>query len=262
MIAEGDGTIRFVGATGSGGGRNYSYYSRDGINWSEPYDDITVSVITGDRVYWKSSWSSGQAQNLGRFYVTCPFSVRGNILRLVNGYPGGNGRAHACEYLLKGTPVTNAEDLVFPKGGTDAYWGMFQDCTSLVKAPKKIHASGEGVCNYMFDGCTSLTTPPTRLEGNSRYQYCYMFMNCTSLRTAPILTATNPQRECYSNMFIGCVNLNAVTCLATDISEYNVTYRWLYNVSSTGTFTKPASTTGWTRDSSGIPSGWVIVDIP
>ena len=61
-------------------------------------------------------------------------------------------------------------------------------------------------------------------------------------------------------MFYGCAKLNYVKCLATDVSAYDCTYRWLYGAAPTGNFYTPAST-NWTSDISGIPTGWTRHDI-
>ncbi len=61
-------------------------------------------------------------------------------------------------------------------------------------------------------------------------------------------------------MFLGCTNLNSVTCLATNISASSCTTDWLSGVAATGTFTKAASMTSWSSGASGIPSGWTVAD--
>ena len=119
----------------------------------------------------------------------------------------------------------------------------------------------EGCYYNMFYGCTSLTDAP-ELPATTLADSCYscMFYGCTSLSDAPALPATTLADECYKHMFSGCSSLNTVICLATGISAYDCTYYWLDDVASSGTFTKAASMTGWTRGESGIPSGWTVVD--
>ena len=60
-------------------------------------------------------------------------------------------------------------------------------------------------------------------------------------------------------MFYGCTSLNAVTCLATDMSAVIPTYNWLSGVASTGTFTR-AKDVEWNSGPSGIPEGWTVAD--
>ena len=59
-------------------------------------------------------------------------------------------------------------------------------------------------------------------------------------------------------MFVGCSSLNKIECYATDMSATDCLYKWVKDVSSTGTFIKAAGVT-WPSGESGIPSGWTIV---
>ena len=91
------------------------------------------------------------------------------------------------------------------------------------------------------------------------YCYGYMFGFPASFTTAPELPATTLSEGAYYHMFDECMNLNNVTCLATDISATNCTTDWLNNVAATGTFTRDQNNTSWTIGTSGIPSGWTVV---
>ena len=51
--------------------------------------------------------------------------------------------------------------------------------------------------------------------------------------------------------------MNAVTCLATNISADDYTFYWLKDVAAQGTFTK-AKDTNWPTGVSGIPEGWTV----
>ena len=109
--------------------------------------------------------------------------------------------------------------------------------------------------------CTSLTTAP-KLSTTKLVDSCYMtmFQGCTSLRTAPELPATTLAEYCYYYMFDGCTNLNYIKCLATNTSERNCTKDWVSGVASTGTFVKNPNMNGWATGTSGIPTGWTIID--
>ena len=113
----------------------------------------------------------------------------------------------------------------------------------------------------MFYGCTSLVNAPelpaTTVEG-----YCYnrMFYNCTSLVNAPTLPATTLASNCYEYMFYNCSKLNYIKMLATDISAYNCLNNWVYKVASSGTFVKNPDMNSLPTGTSGIPSGWTVVD--
>ena len=59
-------------------------------------------------------------------------------------------------------------------------------------------------------------------------------------------------------MFSGCIKLNYVKCLATDISANSCVRDWLKGVAASGTFVKASGMTGWSSGESGIPAGWTI----
>lgn len=138
---------------------------------------------------------------------------------------------------------------------------MFSGCTSLTTAPE-LPGTILSTNNYydMFLGCTSLTTAPSILPATDLKNGCYlgMFNNCTNLTTAPELPATILAESCYDTMFCNCSSLNQIKCMATDISEWHCTYRWVYGVSQSGTFIKSPNMSGWSSGESGIPDGWSV----
>ena len=142
------------------------------------------------------------------------------------------------------------------------YAAMFTDCTSLVSSPTLPATTLDESCYAeMFVGCTSLSTAP-ELPATTMQDECYyrMFEGCTSLTTAPTLPATVLEKQCYWEMFKGCSSLNYVKCLATYIRDTQAVNAWLNGVSSTGTFVKAASMSGWSTGNSGIPKNWTVVD--
>ena len=110
------------------------------------------------------------------------------------------------------------------------YYYMFNDCTSLTKAPALPATTlAVGCYGYMFYGCTSLTTAPA-LPATTLAESCYeyMFYGCTSLTTAPELPATTLANYCYSYMFYGCTSLTTAPALpATTLADY--CYRSMFN---------------------------------
>ena len=145
---------------------------------------------------------------------------------------------------------------------TNCYQMMFQGCSSLITAPELPATTLANNCyNSMFSGCRKLTVAP-ELPATTLANSCYysMFSGCTGLTITPVLRATNLVTQCYYNMFYNCTNLNNVTCYATDISTSNCLTNWLTATSSTGTFTKHPDMDSWPRSTSGIPSGWTVVD--
>ena len=113
----------------------------------------------------------------------------------------------------------------------------------------------------MFCGCTSLTQAPT-LPATTLASNCYysMFSGCTSLTTAPELPATALAAYCYSDMFYNCHKLNYIKMLATDISAEDCLTYWVSYVSSNGTFVKNPAMNSLPTGSSGIPSGWTVLN--
>ena len=164
------------------------------------------------------------------------------------------------------TGLTSAEELNLPATALSyfTYYGMFENCTSLTKAPE-LPATNIYVECYerMFAGCTSLTKAPSILPATNLKSTCYrfMFQNCTSLRTAPELPATNLYYNCYMYMFAGCTNLNYIKCLATNISATGCTNSWVSGVqTSSGTFVKNPNMSSWTTGNNGIPTNWAVQD--
>lgn len=172
------------------------------------------------------------------------------------------------------TGLKTAPELPATNLAENCYMYMFYLCTSLEEAPALPATTLADECySGMFSGCTSLTTVPEMLPATILTSSCYnqMFNGCENLTTAPILPAPALVNRCYYYMFYGCTNLNRVTCLATSgINLNSSTYYWLYNVASSGTFTKNASTPAgssgtsgqyWKTDNAnGIPEGWTVAD--
>lgn len=92
------------------------------------------------------------------------------------------------------------------------------------------------------------------------YVYRQMFYGCTNLIKGPQILAETFAIESCLSMFESCSNLNYIKCLATDITANNCTTNWVNNVSSTGTFVKAASMSGWARGAAGIPNHWTVQD--
>lgn len=232
------------------------------------------------------------------FSATTDYDVEGNIMSLLAGDNFENaeldsGTTYHFSYLFANdTHVINASGMTIPSMkmyGNDCN-DLFRSCTNLVTAPSVINPSAyndgqDGYFKRMFYGCTSLTVPPSlpnqllgaqcyanmfqgctslttapSLPATTLVDRCYlsMFSDCTSLTIAPSLPATTLVYRCYWGMFSGCTSLNYIKCLATDISATNCTGNWVFNVASSGTFTKAESMTSWTRGNNGIPSGWLV----
>lgn len=170
------------------------------------------------------------------------------------------------------TAIKHVKNLIMPVTtlNRECYSMMFYYNTNLIDSPN-LPATTLAVACYsmMFRYCTSLmyasSLPATTLANECYYS---MFSGCTSLTTAPELRATTiPYYTgelgnyigAYDGMFTNCTSLNYVKCLATTNTDGVATHSWLDNVSSAGTFIKAANT-NWTSGTSGIPSGWTVVE--
>ena len=256
-----------------------------------------ATLNTGDKLLIKGSntqYATG-GSNYNYFTATQDFNIYGNIMSLVGGdsfadltsltsnyaflrlfYNCSNMKdatnlimpattlKSACYYgTFRGcSGMTGAPALPAITLQTQCYYQMFFGCSSLTTAPVLPSTTLANTCySYMFYGCTSLTTAPVLSATILMYNcYSFMFSNCTSLTTAPVLSATTLAESCYQAMFSGCSNMNSITCLATDISASTCLQNWVRNVAASGTFIKDSTMTGWPTGTSGIPSGWTVVD--
>lgn len=257
------------------------WYSIDGEDFIET-DSFVLN--SGERAYIKAQKLTMSSSGHLNIKATKKHNVGGKALSITL----WNIIEYGLASLFDGdTKLISAKDLIMPEEAKSFICSrMFQNCTSLVDAPKLpaswVHDFGY---NWMFYGCTSLIIAPelpaTRIGS---YSYNYMFRGCSRLTVAPELPATRASQGCYNSMFYGCyalVNapvikttntyykshdnmfydcykLQSVTIEATEWDTANAV-DWLSGVSSTGTFTKPASTE-IPRGTSGIPEGWTIID--
>ena len=141
----------------------------------------------------------------------------------------------------------------------DCYERMFMNCEKITKA-SELPATTLAIGCYqdMFSGCTNLGQAPKILPATILTNFCYrsMFANCSNLTESPILPAPVLTPYCYEWMFEGCSMLTTVTILAVDTKAENCLYRWLYNVSSTGTLYKSPLV----KSVSQVPSKWSQID--
>lgn len=227
-----------------------------------PYDQqyLTFEILSAGTIVWKAyqatsrtidyclndgAWSSITSTSEG---ITISVSVGDKIkLRGVNTNYGDRTNSHNT------------------LSGSTAYFNAYGNIMSLLYGDN-FSGQTSTVARYTFYGlfmntniidAGNMILPATTLASN-----CYdgMFRNCTSLTAAPELPATTLAYYCYVNMFNNCPNLNYIKCLATDISAAGCTSRWVNNVSSTGTFVKAASMSGWSIGRDGIPNGWTVED--
>ena len=226
-----------------------TWTSLTSVKSSSPPVGNSFMAYTGDKILLKGNnkqyarmKNNQLSYNKINFGGNC--NVYGNIMSLIDGDNFSNrtelDSGYTFCYFFSGMKLIDASNLVLP-------------ATTLK----------DNCYRYMFQSCSGLTTAP-ELPATTLTDGCYyaMFWRCSSLTTAPVLPATTLVKTsifygCYEMMFYECTSLNYIKCLATSIND--ATRDWVYGVSSTGTFVKDASMTGWTTGIDGIPSGWTVI---
>lgn len=238
-------------------GRPSISISRDKQTWTTVTPNAAptyfITLNAGEKVYIKgrnhqyydSSWSTQ-----GYFTSTRHFNVSGNAMSLVYADDFKNKTTlsqYAFAYLFYNTNIKSAEHLVLPATNlmSNCYEGMFQNCTSLTKAPALPATILEYECYIsMFKGCINLTTAPELPATTLAYEcYKYMFQYCYSLTTPPELPATTLAESCYKSMFQDCWSLTT----APELPAINLTQScYLSMFQNCGSLTKapelPATT--------------------
>ena len=256
------------------------YISLDnGITWTEKEARNLNALTTlnrGEKMLIKGNNAAyaSSASEYSHFQVTKPYNVYGNIMSLVYGdnfigqtqlntsYTFARLFAGYITYEDMWGTLISAENLILPATSSYSYYGLFDNESHLTTPPKLTATTlASGCYRFMFSYCSGLTIAP-ELPATTLASGCYegMFSYCTSLTTAPILPATTLASGCYLAMFYQCSSLNSIVCMATDISATDCTHLWVNRVSGTGTFTKNASMENWTTGTSGIPSGWSVIN--
>lgn len=256
---------------------NISYSIDSGETWvltnnveSQAVTITTPTVTAGNTVMWKGNGTgiSTTINNNDRpstssiFSSTGAFNANGNILSLIYGDDFAEEDSVTGTYnfallfysynTTKAAKIVSCEKIAMPiKNVSDfCYLRMFQGCTTLITAMKKIDAEsiGNSSCFSTFNGCTSLSMPPelpamsvgaqgyrAMFSGCSNLKkapnlpclspstsgYAYTFNDCTSLTTAPELPAMTLTDRCYYYMFSGCTSLTVAPELpATTLASY------------------------------------------
>ena len=234
FVALEDGTFKFS--------KPLIQYSIDnGETWNSlSANTNTPTVAAGDKILWKSTNLTAESGGIGTFSSTGMYNVQGNAMSLHYG-DNFSDKYSVPSYgfmnLFSGNAkLINAKNLVLPATtlANRCYYGVFQNCTALVNAPK---------------------LPAVNLETHC---YANMFRYCSSLVSAPDLPATTLATNCYMQMFQNCSSLNYVKCLSTN-GDSGFCGSWLASVKSNGTFIK-ASGAVWASGQSGIPDGWPVIE--
>lgn len=191
-------------------------YSTDGMNW---YGYTTSTDIFlnnfGDYVMFRGSNIRVSSSSSNYFYFAMSGSIAafGDVTSLLNTVGGDVNLSNAgCCFIClfqDCTSLIKAPELPSTTLSQSCYQQMFKGCTSLTNAPELPATTLAQNCySSMFNGCTSLTKVP-ELKVMTLQQGCYslMFANCTALTTAPELPATTLATSCYKQMFYGCLSL-------------------------------------------------------
>ena len=211
----------------------YVAYSTDnGTNWTTMYitnqGEQTLSVVlnSGETAIWKGEVTAGW---------TC----------------GSTNSTYYSNFLGSG-------DFEVEGNLMSMVWGDdFSGKTTMPRA----------ACRDMFRDSTNLVSArnfkltATSFGGNGTYGYEHMFSGCSKLEQGPDLDAFSTLLTgIYKNFFYNCTSLKYIKCTATNTGAIECTVNWVYGVPSGGTFVKAASKS-WSTGTSGIPSGWTVVEV-
>lgn len=281
-VARGSGTITLtIGSAVTTSDMTSIAYSTDGNSWTtlNNVDDTTitasVNVSSGDTVYWKgvgvqtaiaAPSRSGGVPKATIFSSDVNFDVEGNAMSLLfdDNFEGeefdSGSTYHLSGLFYSSTNLINASGMTLPATTVceNDYNDMFNGCSNLLTPPELLATTiGASCYKRMFQGCTSLSTSPELLATTLAAEcYSNMFNGCSSLTTAPDLSVTTLITKCYQQMFDGCTSLNYIKCLATNLGD--VTYAWVNNVASSGTFVRNADNTSLVYSTNSVPSGWTV----
>lgn len=113
--------------------------------------------------------------------------------------------------------------------GAFTFFGLFYNCTSLVKAPELTATALASHCyDCMFRGCTSLEEMPD-LPAEELVVGCYMHMfnGCIFTHTKKLNTKKVYNAACYG-MFWGCANLEEANIFDDCEFKYADTFAFRY----------------------------------
>ena len=205
-------------------------YKLNNGQW-QTWDLSDVTLHDGDKMYVKSDDEIPIAKIINyvivykKFVMTGSIAASGNVMSLLNF--SDTLSDNAFYGLFQGcTSLTQAPELPVTTLAPWCYSHMFEGCTALVTTPElQATTLADNCYGWMFYGCTSLTAttalPATTLAGSC---YAGMFKDCTSLTSAPELPATTLAYSCYYSMFEGCTALTAAPELHVTTLEQECYY--------------------------------------
>ena len=197
-------------------------YSEDRINWKQ-WDYTELTIKANNTIYFKGNNGINFSKDDGTGSIIYSTFTQvsggkvlacGNIMSLLD--DGACTRTEVGEdcfyrlfYNFQNLDINDNFVLPATTLGRHCYGGLFEDCSSLTKAPALPATTLSPYCySFMFNGCSSLKTAPalpaTTLAENC---YTYMFCDCYNLVNAPKLPATTLASVCYDSMFYNCRSL-------------------------------------------------------
>ena len=209
--------------------------STDGVAWTKWENPSTngISLNAGQSVYIKADEDALQRTansitEYNSFQSTGSIKCSGDLYSLVKMVAPADYHFFFASLFKDCQTVTSVKDVQFNAALNSGYYSMFDGCSALVEGPSIMPATNLDVyCyQYMFQNCTSLTKAP-ELPATTLEPYCYsnMFKNCSALTTAPTLPATTLEPYCYQYMFQNCTSLTKPPALpATTTASYCYSY--------------------------------------
>ena len=250
-------------------------YSTDKENWTQySWSETSGAVITlaspGDKVYFRGDNSL--------FSRITPAALYGNDCIYFNFTSNGQGSLKASGNVMS---LLDRKMLLDTVPGT-AFYRLFGGLSNLadiseLKLPASKLKSQAYYCMFTDD---SLVTGLPLMNTNARFEYdpnesssapynwasLYGMMRGTGVTSVDLrnLPFIENVAGYAMQLFRNCASLSSVTVNWTiwpNVSSGSApTTNWLQNASATGTFHCPAGLTIPTRDASGVPANWTIVN--
>ena len=204
-------------------------YSTDESQWNPYTIGEKISMADGSFLLFRAGEQKNLTFSKGsdsyyHFEISGPVTAQGNIMSLLDRDFSTPLSTNAFFALFEGcTSLLSAPELPATTMEQGCYSQMFAGCTSLKSAPElPAEVLATNCYRYMFRGCSTLTSAP-ELPATKMEQGCYfgMFSECTELTSAPELPAKVLASNCYGMMFKGCSALTYVPDLpATEMVSY------------------------------------------
>lgn len=246
-------------------------WSYDQENWNTfaEANGITIPCTRNVPVYLRSI---ATAYGKNTIQTDFRFSIRGNIMSLLNDAPTGNDlTGKSFNSFFSGcTKMIGSKYLRLPatKLSNKCYRFMFQRCTALLTVPETTIAistiDSDCNCEAMFQHCESIKDASKLIIVSSKSTYCSfleMFCECTSLERTPLLKITSITNSSYScdRIFKNCSNLKQIKAMWTTTPSVTYCGDAYLGIPSKGIFVKNFNATWTSTGVNACPSGWKVI---